>query len=242
MDPSLDIYTLIFLVLAIVVIVRLRSVLGRRTGQERPPLDRVRRSESATNGAAPSQDNVITLPRNNDAEASVQTAARAAAADERIKLFLPPDSPAAQGLVDIARADPAFDPANFVRGAKAAYERIVIAFANGDVKALKSLLSKEVNEGFSSAISDREKRGEMVETDFVGIDRAEIVEAELKNKTAQVTVKFVSQLITAIRNRGGEVIDGDPKKVKEMTDIWTFARETSSRDPNWRLIATQAAN
>ena len=82
----------------------------------------------------------------------------------------------------------------------------------------------------------------MIDQSFVGIKAADIVEAELKNGTAQVAVKFVSELITATRDRSGAVIAGDPKKIKEVTDIWTFARDIASRNPNWRLIATQAAN
>ena len=87
-----------------------------------------------------------------------------------------------------------------------------------------------------------EENGEIVDSSFVGIDKADLIEAEVKNKTARITVKFVSQLITAIRNRSGEVIDGDPKSIHEVTDIWTFAREIPSSDPNWKLVATQTAN
>ncbi len=119
---------------------------------------------------------------------------------------------------------------------------IVMAFAGGNRRTLRQLLEKEVYDGFVGAIDDREKRGEKVDSSFVGIDRADIIEAELKRKMAQVTVKFVSQLITSTRDKDGKVIEGDPKKVREVTDIWTFARDTSSRDPNWKLVATEAAN
>ena len=97
-------------------------------------------------------------------------------------------------------------------------------------------------DGFAGAISDREARGEIIDQSFVGINKADLLEAELKNGTAQVTVKFVSELISATRDRAGAVIAGDTKKIKEVVDIWTFAREVASRDPNWRLIATQAPN
>ena len=116
------------------------------------------------------------------------------------------------------------------------------AFAEGNRKTLKSLLSREVYDGFAGAITDRESRGEQVDQSFVGIKSADIFEAELKAGMAQVTVKFVSELISATRDKAGEVITGDPKRIKEVTDIWTFAREVASRDPNWKLIATQAAN
>ena len=130
----------------------------------------------------------------------------------------------------------------FLKGARAAYEIIVTAFAEGNRKTLKDLLSREVYDGFAGAISERESRGEQIDQSFVGIKSADIVEAELKNGMAQVTVKFVSELISATRDKAGEVIAGDPKRIKEVTDIWTFAREVASRDPNWKLIATQAAN
>ena len=107
---------------------------------------------------------------------------------------------------------------------------------------MKALLSSDVYDGFVDAIGQREGRGENVETRFVGINRAEIVDAELKSKTAQVTVRFLSQLITATRNRAGEVIDGDPMRMRELSDIWTFAREVPSANPNWRLVATHQAN
>ncbi|MGE0613272.1 MAG: Tim44/TimA family putative adaptor protein, partial [Hyphomicrobiales bacterium] len=138
--------------------------------------------------------------------------------------------------------DPSFDPKEFLNGAKAAYEMIVVAFASGDRRTLKQLLSKDVLDGFVGALDERETRGDVVGSSFVGIDRADLIEAELKNKQAQVTVKFVSDLITATRDKNGEVIEGDPKKVREVTDIWTFARDVTSRDPNWKLVATEAAN
>jgi predicted lipid-binding transport protein (Tim44 family) len=105
---------------------------------------------------------------------------------------------------------------------------------------LRNLLSRDVLEGFEAAISEREKRNETVENRFVSIDEAEIAGAELRGKAAQVTVRFVSQLVTATRDRQGKVVDGNPEKVAEVTDVWTFARETTSRDPNWKLVATEA--
>jgi predicted lipid-binding transport protein (Tim44 family) len=119
---------------------------------------------------------------------------------------------------------------------------IVTAFAEGNRKVLKTLLSREVFDGFSSAIGDRESRGELIDQSFVGINKADVLEAELKNSQAQVVVKFVSELISATRDRAGAVISGDPKRIKEVIDIWTFARDVSSRDPNWKLVATQAPN
>ncbi|MDH3580258.1 MAG: Tim44/TimA family putative adaptor protein [Hyphomicrobiales bacterium] len=240
MGESFDIYTLLFLVLAVVIFLRLRNVLGRRTGSERPPYDPYSAPDAKPNGSKPAeQDKIIPLP------GSRGPAGEAAAADDfedKLKKYGPKNGALAKGLRAIGGADPAFDPDHFLQGAKAAYEMIVMAFAEGNKRSLRQLLNKDVYDGFVGAISEREERDEAVETSFVGIDKADIVEAELKKSSAQVTVKFVSELITATRDKAGKVIDGDPKKVREVTDIWTFARDTSSRDPNWKLVATEAAN
>jgi predicted lipid-binding transport protein (Tim44 family) len=140
------------------------------------------------------------------------------------------------------RADPSFDPGPFLDGAKTAYELVVTAFAEGNEATLKQLLSTEVLEGFERAITEREQRGEKLESNLVGIAKADIIEAEVKKKQAYVTVKFVSELISVTRDADGEVIEGDPKKVREVTDIWTFSRDITSRNPNWKLVATEAAN
>jgi predicted lipid-binding transport protein (Tim44 family) len=119
---------------------------------------------------------------------------------------------------------------------------IVTAFAEGNKAMLSELLGSDVLEGFERAIRERESRGEKVESSLVGIDKADIIEAEIKNRTAYVTVKFVSELISVTRDADGDVVEGDPKKVREVTDIWTFARDITSRNPNWKLVATEAAN
>ena len=145
-----------------------------------------------------------------------------------------------QKLQVIAQVDRTFDPKHFMTGARAAYEMIVTAFAEGDRKALKQLLSREVFESFSAAIAERERNQKTVDFKFVGICSAEIIDAEVVAKMANITVKFVSDLITATRNREGEVIDGDPSQIRDVTDVWTFARDLSTRDPNWRLVATSS--
>jgi predicted lipid-binding transport protein (Tim44 family) len=117
---------------------------------------------------------------------------------------------------------------------------IVNAYAEGDRRALKNLLSREVYDGFEAVIRDREARGETVETKFVSIDATDITAAEIRGRNAQITVRFVSQLITVTRDRSGNVIEGNPEKVTEVTDVWTFARDVSSRDPNWKLVATES--
>ncbi|MDA7946399.1 MAG: Tim44/TimA family putative adaptor protein [Hyphomicrobiaceae bacterium] len=239
MDGTFDITTLLFLILAVVIFLRLRNVLGRRTGNERQPYDPYTTQDAGTGPGKPGgQDTVVPLP-NAGEDGSAQPVKSIA---ERVKKFAPKGSPLEKGLTDIAKADAEFDPEHFLSGAKAAYEMIVMAFAGGNRRTLRQLLGKDVYDGFVGALDERESRGEQVESSFVGINKADIIEAELKRKSAQVTVKFVSELITATRDKGGKVIDGDPKKVREVTDIWTFARDISSRDPNWKLVATEAAN
>jgi predicted lipid-binding transport protein (Tim44 family) len=117
---------------------------------------------------------------------------------------------------------------------------VVTAYAEGDRRTLKNLLSRDVYEGFDAAITERERRGETAETRFVSLDTADIIGAEIRAKSAQVTVRFVSKLISVTRDKTGAVIDGNPEKVTDVTDVWTFARDISSRDPNWKLIATEA--
>ena len=182
----------------------------------------------------PTGDNVITLPRNNRASDE-----EAAATAERIDAVAPVGSSLNGALKAIVAADRDFDTDGFLAGARAAYEMIVTGFAAGDRKTLKPLLSKDVFEGFVAAIQDRESRGETVQSTFVGIDKADIVEAGMRGNFAQITVRFVSQLITVTRNASGDVIDGDPSKVSELVDVWTFERNVGSSDPNWYLVATK---
>ena len=159
---------------------------------------------------------------------------------DRWKGVAEPGSALAAGLDAIAREDKSFDAKHFLTGARAAYDMIVTAYAAGDRKQLKNLLGKEVYDGFDAAIKDRETRGETVETRFVSIDGASLTGAEARGKTAQVTVRFQSQLVSVTRDKAGNVIDGNPDKVTDVTDVWTFARDMSSRDPNWKLVATEA--
>ncbi|XYD11629.1 Tim44/TimA family putative adaptor protein [Methylobacterium sp. NMS12] len=146
----------------------------------------------------------------------------------------------ARGLEACIQAEPSFDPRAFVEGAKSAYEAIMIAFAKGDRKTLRGLLSKEVGEAFERAIAERERNRQTLETTFVSIDKAEIVAVEVRNRVAHVTVRFLSNLITATRNAEGKVVDGSAETVVEVPDVWTFARTLGSRDPNWQLVATEA--
>lgn len=235
---TLDILTILFLVIAVVIFFRLRSVLGRRTGNERP---RYEYDRFSTVDGKPRGDNVVTLPQRGETSVQITDELDEEAFAQRLKNIAAPGSEVALKLQAIAQADRSFDPQTFLKGAKQAYEWIVTAFASGERKALKQLLSREVFDSFASAISEREKSGETIDFKFVGISKSEILDAELVGKTAHITIRFTSELITATRNRTGETIDGDPSQIREVTDIWTFAREIVSRDPNWRLVATGSA-
>jgi predicted lipid-binding transport protein (Tim44 family) len=228
-----DIYTIIFLALAVFIFLRLRSVLGQRTGRERPPYDPYSaRDPIRTN------DKVVALP--GRAPDTSQKSSEPAEPAERWKGIADPGSALANGLDAIVRDDKSFDAKHFLAGARAAYEMIVTAYAAGDRRQLKNLLGREVYDGFETAIREREQRGETVETRFVSIAGADIIAAEMRGRTAQVTVRFVSQLVSVTRDRAGAVIDGNPDKVTDVTDVWTFARDVSARDPNWKLVATEA--
>jgi predicted lipid-binding transport protein (Tim44 family) len=235
MRDLFDIYTIIFLALAVFIFLRLRSVLGQRTGRERPPYDPYSAREAARTST---NDNVVSLPP-RAAEPAPNPATEAEPVD-RWKGIAEQGSPTALGLDSLLAQDPTFDARHFLTGARAAYEMIVTAYAQGDRRSLKNLLSKEVYDGFEQAIKDREGRAEKAETRFVSIDKADLTAAEVKGRTAQVTVRFVSQLVSVTRDRDGNVIDGSPDKVTDVTDVWTFARDLSSRDPNWKLVATEA--
>ncbi len=241
---KIDLFTLISLIVAVVVVLKLRSVLGRRTGDEEARLERYRAERRQHEAAGTTADNVVSMPRREGAPAGPAAEVALADAEERIKEYPGLDAEVRRGLLDIAKLDPAFDPDAFVRGARQAYEMIVTAFAEGNRKILKDLLNRDVYDGFVRAMSERESRGEQVDQSFVGINKADIVESEVKSGIANVTVRFVSQLISATRDKAGAILSGDPQKIKEVTDIWTFSRDISTAkaraNPNWRLIATQS--
>jgi len=232
-----DIYTIIFLALAVFIFFRLRSVLGQRTGRERPPYDPYSARDAVR---SPANDKIVTLPQRPAEPAVSRLAEPAPPPADRWKDVAESGSSVAAGLDAIAAADPSFDAKHFITGARAAYEMIVTAFAEGDRRQLRNLLSREVYDGFDAAIGERESRGETAETRFVSIDGSTITAADLRARTAQLTVRFVSKLISVTRGRTGNVIDGNAEKVTDVTDVWTFAREVSSRDPNWKVVATEA--
>ena len=238
MNQAFDPLNLLILAVAVVIFLRLRSVLGKRTGSERPPFDPYagRPAEARTKGEE-SPGNVVTLPQANRM-AGKETAETLPPAPIW-KGVAEEGSALARGLEKLAAGDDQFSVNAFLEGAKIAYETIIGAFTQGDRTALKNLLSRDVFDSFSRAIDEREKANETLEHKFVSIGKADLVAADLRGRRASLTVKFVSEMISATRNKNGEVVDGDPKQIRENTDMWTFERDVGSRDPNWKLVATE---
>lgn len=237
MNQPFDISTIIFAALAIFVLWKLRSVLGTRTGEERPPYNPfARRNRVDANTPPGEMGRVIPLPGAAPAEPR-----QAGPNPDRWKGVVASDAPGAvAGLDQIAAADPSFSGKGFMDGARAAYEMIVSAFAKGDRETLKPLLAPDVFEGFASAITERESRGETVEHTFVALDGALVEHAQVRAQAAQIAVRFESQQINAVRSREGTLVEAGTDAVGHVTDHWTFARDVGARDPNWRLVATNA--
>ncbi len=236
MDEFFDIPTLIAIGVAIVVLVRLRSVLGTRTGNERPPTPRVQpQPQSTTQTKAPADDNVTQISL---ALPPPEIDRRALKLDAEIEQLSHGDAHVAAGLKAVADADPAFSPKAFIEGAKQAYEMIVTAFAAGDRKTLKNLLDKDVYDGFEKAIADREAAGRTVDFTFVGLPGIAISDAEVDRRDARIVVRFTANVVQATKDKDGTVLEGNATDVQTIADEWSFARSPKSRDPNWRLVAT----
>jgi len=210
----------VFAVIAGLLVVRLRSVLGRRTGSEQ------RRDPFTAKPQSPEMppQKVVPLPRRN-------------------RLAPPPPSgplSLGQALDQLKAADKSFDEKAFLGGARSAFEIIVNAFAKGDSATLEPLLSHEVYASFAAAIRERAARHETLSTNLLTLKTVDIAEANLAADIAQVTVRFVSDQINVTRKADGTVVDGNPDQVEEKTDLWTFSRSVNSRDPNWTLVATHS--
>lgn len=220
----------LFAMVAAFLVLRLRSVLGKKTGHQEPRQDPIsRRQQDADNDG-----NVVELPsRNNDA---------ADMADSDPLETLDPNDPLSAGITQIRIADNSFNPGEFAGGARGAFEMIVQAFADGDADTLKNLLAEDVFENFNDAIKARKEAKESLETTIIGIKSADIIEANMDGTNAMITMKFVSEQVNVTRDSENRVVDGDPNQVTTITDIWTFSRDTKSRDPNWFLVETGSQN
>ncbi|WP_413204533.1 Tim44/TimA family putative adaptor protein [Rhodospirillum sp. A1_3_36] len=209
---------IVIAMVAAFLVLRLRSVLGRRTGEEKQRFDPTAGPGAPESGG---RDNVIDLP------------GRGPVASEAA------DGTVAGGLTQIQLADPSFDPNGFVAGAQGAFKMILSAFAEGDKATLKPLLAGEVYQNFVRAIDEREAADETMETELISMKTVAITEARMEGSDALVTVTFKTEQVNIIKNSDGQVVDGDPNTVEQVTDIWTFRRDTNSGDPNWELLATR---
>ena len=216
----------LFAMVAAFLVLRLRSVLGKKTGHQEPRQDPISRRQQD----ADKDGNVVELPnRNNDAADSAES--------DPVET-LDPNDPLSAGITQIRIADNSFNPGEFAGGARGAFEMIVQAFADGDADTLKNLLAADVFENFNDAIEARKEANESLETTIIGIGSADIIEARMDGTNAVVTMKFVSDQVNVTRDSDNRVVDGDPNQVTTITDIWTFSRDTKSRDPNWFLVET----
>ena len=205
------------------IFLRLYSVLGRRTGNEPRPDKNFGGADA--NPLAPPQPQA--RPDTDDTQAGADV------------IQLRPDTAEERLLAPIIRADRRFDAGMFMQGAQDAYGMIIEAFADGDRDALEPLLGDAVRDNFMAAIDDREAAGETMETRVVDILDMTIVDAEVEDRVAEVTVRFHTEVISVVRDSEGRILEGNPSDVDEINDVWTFARDTRNRDPNWLLVATQ---
>lgn len=219
------------------IVLRLRSVLGRRTGNERQRPDPLAppRGESARERESES-DKVVHL-----ADQSRGARRRKSQDDDDDDDSDSEKTPLEAALTRIEAADPSFEAKDFLEGSRGAFEFIVDTFAAGDARKLKPLLSREVYDKFASAIKAREEAGETLETTLVGFKKTEILEAHMNGLTAYLTVKFVTEQINVTLSADGDIVEGDGDQISNVTDIWHFTRDTRSRDPNWTLVQTETS-
>lgn len=206
--------------IALFLILRLRSVLGTREGFEKP---------TEVPGPTP------TRRRERPFEVI-----EGGTADPDIADFADPESPTGQALAAMKRVDRTFTVADFSHGARAAYEMIVMAYENGDLDTLRKFLAPDVYEPFASAIAARAEKGLSVEASFAGIREVKVVDARFDAATneADVTMRFVGELTSVVRDPQGRIVEGAPNELKQQRDVWTFTRDMSSDNPNWLLTGT----
>ncbi len=204
--------------IAIFLILKLRSVLGSRDGFEKPPIPldevrpRVRRDFEVIEGG-PDRDIIDHAPDGSDA---------------------------AKALAEMKKVEPSFTVGPFLQGARGAYEMILMAFEKGELDRIRPFLSDDVEVSFAEAIAAREAQGLTVEASFLGIKELVLHDATFvpESRFAEITVRFVGEQNYVVRNKSGEIVEGTPREVRKSRDIWTFARQMGSDDPNWQLVAT----
>ena len=217
MNSSL-IQLLVLAGIAIFLILKLRSVLGTRDGFEKPPLPneeirtRVKRDFEVIEGG-PDRDIIDHVADGSDA---------------------------AKALSAMKTAEPGFSVNTFLQGARGAYEMILMSFERGELDAIRAFLDDEIEAAFAQAINAREAEGLTVEATFVGLRELALHNATFSRDTnrAEISVRYVGELTSVIRNKAGEIVEGNPKEIKRQRDIWTYARVMGASDPNWQLVAT----
>jgi predicted lipid-binding transport protein (Tim44 family) len=238
---------IIFAVLAVFLGWKLYSVLGRRTGNERSIDPFATKPGSAQNGNTPKGEPAGRTPRLDapaNEDAPVREERPVLPREQRQLEAIITQSPesARKGLEAIRAADPEFDAVAFLSGAKIAFDMILTAFAAADANALKPMLAPDVLQQFSTAINDRQRQKLTLKSTLVGIIGLELLDAEMKGPDARVKLKFTSQQVNATQDTEGRIVDGHPNEVATITDIWTFSRPVTARDPNWVLIGTESPN
>lgn len=233
MDEFFDLPTLIVIAVAVFVLFRLRSVLGTRTGTERPPLERRKPADTTA-----TDDTVVPIRPRGAGNPELNDELRSRKVEAEIEQFAKGNEDLANGFKAVVEADPTFTPKSFLDGAKQAYEMIVTAFATGDRVTLKNLLEKDVFDGFQRAIADREAAGQKVDFTFVGLPKVEYSDAEYDKKNVNVTVRFHAEVVSATRDKDGNLVEGNADQVQTIADEWTFQRNPKSRDPNWKVVTT----
>ncbi|PHQ98472.1 MAG: preprotein translocase subunit Tim44 [Marinosulfonomonas sp.] len=203
--------------IAIFLILRLKNVLGTRDGFEKPPL---------------------AAPVRKSARGNLEVIE--GGADRDIIDHVKEGSKEAKALTAMKVAEPEFNVSEFLGGARGAYEMILMAFEHGDMDKIKPFLSDEVFESFSDVVESREKQGLKIEATFIGVRELTLKGAEFDEVTrdGEVTVKFVGEMTSVVRDKAGEIVEGNPSEIKRQKDVWTFARKMGANDPNWQLVAT----
>ena len=204
--------------IALFLILRLRGVLGTREGFERPPVQSD--NQQRTNGR---DFEVIEGGPDRDITDHVEE-----------------ESDAAKALAAMKGVDPSFNVSEFLQGARGAYEMILMAFEKGDLASVTPFISEDVFEAFETVVDDRIDKGLTVEATFVGISDLGLKDAEFdaETKEAELTVRFTGEMTYQVRDNAGDVVEGNANEIKRQKDVWTFARDMGTDDPNWRLVAT----
>lgn len=208
---------LVLAAIAVFLILRLKSVLGTRDGFEKPVAQRIpdekpRRSFEVIDGGP----------------------------DHDIIDHVEDGSRAAKALAAMKRAEPSFGVADFLSGARGAYEMILMGFERGDLAPVQGFMAPEVYDAFAAVVEERADKGLVIEADFIGLREMTISDATFDDTTrvAEITLRFTAEITSVVRDLAGDIVEGEVGKIKRIKDVWTFARTMGADDPNWELVAT----